>query len=71
MVRSARHDIGLFLDLAGELADDKTPAVVNSVRSRVAFTAEKLAAAAAGPGIATVDPAEVRTCARAVRRAEA
>ena len=53
MVRSARHDIGLFLDLAGELADDKTPAVVNSVRSRVAFTAEELAAAAARPGIAT------------------
>ena len=39
MVRSARHDIGLFLDLAGELAGDMTPAVVDSITPRVAFAA--------------------------------
>jgi hypothetical protein len=46
MVRSGRHDIGLFLDLAGELARDTTPAIVDSVTGRVAFTAEELTTAA-------------------------
>jgi hypothetical protein len=52
MVRSTRHGIDLFLDLAGDLAADPTPAIVDSITGRVAFTADELAAAAAQPQMA-------------------
>ena len=52
MVRSGRHDVGLFLDMAGQLAGDSSPAVVDSAASRVAVAAEDLAAPAARPGMA-------------------
>ncbi len=46
MVRSGRHDIGVFLDLAGALAADETAAVTESVAGRIEFTAEYLISSA-------------------------
>jgi aminopeptidase N len=42
MVRAGRHDIDVYLDLAGALAGDETPAVIDAVASRLAFTSEHL-----------------------------
>ena len=42
MVRSARHEIGVFFDLAGALAADDTAAVAEGVASRVEYAAEYL-----------------------------
>lgn len=42
MIRAGRHDIGVFLDLAAALADDDTPAVVDQVKSRLAYAGEYL-----------------------------
>jgi aminopeptidase N len=44
MVRSGRHDIGLFFDLAGALASDTTPAVIDAVVSHVSYAADYLVA---------------------------
>jgi aminopeptidase N len=38
MVRSGRHDIGAYLDFAGALADDDTPAVIDAVGDRLSTT---------------------------------
>jgi aminopeptidase N len=42
MVRSGRHTIGLFLDLAGALANDTTAAVTQGITARVSYVAEYL-----------------------------
>jgi aminopeptidase N len=44
MVRSARHNIGAFLDLAGALAADTTPAVTDALASRLDYVADYLVA---------------------------
>lgn len=43
MVRGGRHDIAVYLDLAGALASDDAAAVVRSIAERLAFTAQYLA----------------------------
>jgi aminopeptidase N len=40
MVRSGRHDVGVFFDLAGALASDSTAAVTTGIATRVAHAAE-------------------------------
>jgi aminopeptidase N len=42
MVRSGRHDIGVFFDLAGALATDSTAAVTTGIATRVAHAGEYL-----------------------------
>jgi len=42
MVRAGRHDIGVYLDLAGGLASDETTAVIDTLATRLAFTADYL-----------------------------
>ena len=42
MVRSGRHDIGAFFDLAAALASDDTPAVTDNLATRVAYAGEYL-----------------------------
>ena len=37
MVRAGRHDIGVYLDLAGAFATDETPAVLNDLVARVGY----------------------------------
>jgi aminopeptidase N len=49
MVRSGRHDIGVYLDLAGALATDDTPAVTDAIATRLGFTAEYLVTPAQRP----------------------
>jgi aminopeptidase N len=49
MVRSGRHDIGTYLDLAAAQASDETPAVLDAVSSRVGYTAAYIANAAELP----------------------
>ena len=39
MVRSGRHDIGVFLDIAAAMANDETAAVVETVAARLTTTA--------------------------------
>jgi aminopeptidase N len=39
MVRAGRHDIGAYLDFAGALADDETPAVIEAIAGRLSTTA--------------------------------
>jgi aminopeptidase N len=43
MVRSGRHDIDVYLDLAGALSTDDTPTVLASIATRLSFTAAYLA----------------------------
>src|SRR5688572_7423016 len=40
MVRGGRHDIGVYLDLAGSLAGDDTAAVTDAIASRLTYTLE-------------------------------
>jgi len=49
MVRAGRHDIGVYLDLAGSLASDETAAITEAVASRLAFTHEYLVTPAQRP----------------------
>ena len=42
MVRSGRHDVGVFFELAGALASDTVPAVVEGITTRVAYAGEYL-----------------------------
>ena len=42
MVRSGRHDVGVFFDLAGALATDTTAAVTTGIATRVAYAGEYL-----------------------------
>jgi aminopeptidase N len=42
MTRAARHDIGVFLDLASALAADTTEAVADALAARLAYVAEYL-----------------------------
>ena len=42
MVRSGRHDIGVYLDLAASLAGDETAAITDAIASRIGFTLEYL-----------------------------
>ena len=49
MVRSGRHDIGVFLDLSAQLAGDTTAAVVDTITSRLGFTADELVPTAVRP----------------------
>jgi len=42
MVRAGRHDIGVYLDLAGSLADDESAAITEAMSTRLAFTGEYL-----------------------------
>jgi aminopeptidase N len=46
MVRSGRHDVGVFFDLAGALATDSTAAVTTGIASRLAYAAEYFVPAA-------------------------
>jgi aminopeptidase N len=45
MVRAGRHDIGVYLDLAGGLAGDDTAAVTDTLATRLAFVGEHLVGA--------------------------
>jgi hypothetical protein len=49
MVRAGRHDIGVYLDLAGGLAGDDTAAVTDTLATRLAFTGEYLVGPAEQP----------------------
>jgi aminopeptidase N len=49
MVRAGRHDIGVYLDLAGALANDDTAAITSAVASRLEFTSEYLVPPAQRP----------------------
>ena len=42
MAQAGRHDIGVVLDLVAAFADDPSPAVTDSLRTPVAYTAEYL-----------------------------
>ena len=42
MVRSGRHDIGVYLDLAGSLARDETAAITDTLATRLGFVGEYL-----------------------------
>jgi aminopeptidase N len=53
MVRSGRHDIGVYLDLAATLSNDETAAVTDAIASRLAFTHENLVTAAERPQFQT------------------
>ena len=49
MVRAGRHDIGVYLDLAGGLASDETAAITDTLATRLAFTGEYLVGPAQQP----------------------
>ncbi len=49
MVRGGRHDIGVYLDLAGALATDDTAAVTDSIAGRLSTTGEYVVPAAQRP----------------------
>jgi aminopeptidase N len=49
MVRSGRHDIPVYLDLAGALATDDTAAVTDSIAGRLSTTGEYVVPAAQRP----------------------
>ena len=49
MVRSGRHDIGVYLDFAGSLADDDTPAVIDAVGDRLVTTGNYVVSAMQQP----------------------
>ena len=49
MARSARHPIGVFLDLAASLADEDAPAVLTALSTRLAFTAANVVGRAQQP----------------------
>jgi aminopeptidase N len=53
MVRAGRHDIGVYLDLAGSLANDETAAITEAIASRIAFTDEYLVTPAQRPRFQT------------------
>ena len=42
MVQAGRHDVGTFLDLAGALATDETPAVTSTLAQRLSYTSAYL-----------------------------
>ncbi len=46
MVRAGRHDIGVYLDLAGGLANDDTAAVIDAMGTRLPYTGQYIAAPA-------------------------
>jgi aminopeptidase N len=49
MVRAGRHDIGVYLDLAGTLARDDTAAITSTIADRLTAIAEDIVAAADRP----------------------
>jgi aminopeptidase N len=49
MVRSGRHQIGTYLDLASTQATEETPAVLDAVNARLSFTAGYIADASQQP----------------------
>ena len=49
MVRSGRHDIGVYLDLGGALATDETAAVTDAIAGRLSTTADYIVSAAERP----------------------
>jgi len=53
MVRAGRHDIGVYLDLAGSLARDETTAITEAIASPLAFTLEYLGSPAQKPRFQT------------------
>ena len=42
MLRALRHPAGVFMDLAGALASDDTPAVLDALQTRLAFVANNI-----------------------------
>ena len=42
MMRAGRHDIDVFLDIAGTMAGDDTPAVVEAIANRLTFAANNV-----------------------------
>ena len=60
MVRACRHDIGVYLDLAGSLARDETAAITEAIASRLGFTLEYLGSPAQKPRLPGVDSRAVR-----------
>ena len=49
MVRSARHPIDVFLDIAANMAGDDTPAIVQTLQTRLSFTGNNSVDAAQQP----------------------
>jgi aminopeptidase N len=44
MMRSGRHPVGVFLDLAAAFADDDTPIVLSTLETRIGYVADYVAA---------------------------
>jgi aminopeptidase N len=53
MLQSGRHDAGTFLDLAGALAGDDTPAITATLAQRLGYTAGVLVPAGRGAAFST------------------
>jgi aminopeptidase N len=53
MVRAGRHDIGVYLDLAGTLARDDTAAITSTIADRLTAIGEDIVAAADRPRFET------------------
>ena len=66
MVRAGRHDIGVYLDLAGAVAGDDTPAVIDDVAARVGYRRRRVADAIAARRVQGVDSRAVRSGAGAL-----
>jgi len=49
LMRSGRHDIGAYLDLASAVAGDPTPAVIEDVASRLGYVASSIATTSETP----------------------
>ena len=69
LVRSGRHDIGTYLDLASAWAGDTAPAVVEDIATRVGYVASSIANADEAPAFQRLGQAPLR--ARARRRGTA
>ena len=49
MTLSARHDIGVFLDLVTQFATDDTPALLNALQTRISYVASNIVDASQRP----------------------
>ena len=69
LVRSGRHDIGTYLDLASAWAGDTAPAVIEDIATRVGFVASAIANADEAPAFQRLGHAPLRAGARRRRTA--
>ncbi len=69
MVRSLRHSVAVFLDLAAELAADDTPALLSALQTRIAYIASNIVDTAQQERVSAVDPRSIRPRAGHARHA--